>query len=431
MKRLLPAALGLSLLLTACPAPTPTKIEVATDQRVLQGKWTGDLVEPAGIRRVAGGGGKVFTLNNYDADSSIEALDTSTGKRLSRGTRAEGVDLAYRSDGKLLVVGGGLLTTHDPTTLAVLYSRPWTGTWLSEDGTVSTSVGPTDRMSTVNFQAIPTFPTTSYIQDHSSDDAWWLLGERAVRASDGLSSGGTSAHGNPCNRAIGFSPTSIESAGQAGSEYLLGWSDGVIEHRKASGELIRSFTASTGCAAVNDLYSDGQTINFVTQGREAGVINLSSGQVSRFTYTGGSQGNATLAGPEGISWYYGFGLEFQTWQGVSWQLALNKANITLDVQTSRTDNTAASVTGTGSVNGRAVQVTGTLRGSGGVVLSQLTSYPVPTLEFNLTLREGTTTVGSLNGRNDVYYLPSTAYQSQLYLNGSPTSTYYSGELRRP
>ncbi|MEF2278807.1 hypothetical protein V3W47_10900 [Deinococcus sp. YIM 134068] len=447
MRRLLPAFLGLSLLLTACPGTPPPTVSVSQDDRVLRGSWVGELVESVSVSDLAVGGGRVYLLDGSNWERRrLLVLDLASGARLASLPLSEAYALAYRGDGVLVVLGDGRLTLHDPVTLEVRETHTVAGNSLSLDGeiVIGWSSSPLRRSSTRTGEPLPTVPPATYLSDTSGDTNWWLIGGRAVRASDGQSAGGTSAHGNPCRVTQGLQPVSIESA--PSGRVLLGFSDGVVELREADGTLVRAFTVSGNCLPVQDLRRVGEGVAFLTNGGsaqdgEAGVLDLSTGTV-------GTRQNLPVADSYGsrltsdgvflnshrpdIARYE---IGFQPWVSPRWALALEGRRLTLDVETTRRDDHTADVTGTATVDGQSLRVAGTLTG-GGVLFAQW-SIAYPTLASDLTLVDGSEEVGTLSSSVTVFGDTGDAGASpqppayHVTLNLEEGQHDYTGELRRP
>ncbi|MBZ9752920.1 hypothetical protein K7W42_18950 [Deinococcus sp. HMF7604] len=429
MRRLLPALAGLTLLLTACPRPLTPEVPM-TDPKILSGRWAGEFVVPSQVSSVRAGAGVVYVLRA--SAGQVVALDARTGGVLARAARPQAQAIAYSPSGALYVLGGGKLTVHDPRTLVQTAARDVPGSHLSVDGEVASTDAFTAnaRVGTADGKPLPTSNERKILTDRSSDDVWWLSEGRALRAKDGLSSGGASGHGNPCALTSNLAPTSIESAAfgpQSGSAYLQGWSDGTIELRAANGAVQRTFKASATCSPVVDLYSDGRTVVYVTRAGEAGQINVQTGEASAAQALGSAM-NLTVT-PEGVSAGSDQQLySFRPWGSAAYDLpAEPSVPVTLNVTATRLNSETASLTGSASVGGRTLTVQGTLRGSR-VLLAQ--TSPVPSgLFFSVTLLDGAAETGSLTGTSFFYSSSQgPAYQSTLIMKGGAT---LQGELRRP
>lgn len=460
MKRLLPALLGLSLLLTACPGPSrPPVVSVERDPRVLQGRWAADLVERLEVRDVTAGAGRVYLVDwggairpgEVGRPDRLLALDARSGARLAAVDRPGAQVVALRADGVVAVLGGGRLTLHDPVTLERRAERPLPGDRLSADGEVAleSTPGGLRRFSTRTGEVLPTAaalaPASPFFL--SSDAAWGLVGGRAVRASDGQGVGGASAHGNPCQLTRDFGPVSVENAPAdvEGAGVLLGYSDGVVEWRRADGTLRGAFPLSDACQPVQKLRRVGDRVAFLSgpspyEVTGAGWLDLSTGEVPvRRPLTG--RGESWLT-PEGAAVRSQEGgsarapLLFQPWEGEHWTPPLAGRRLTLDVKTTRRTERAAAVTGRAELDGRLLEVSGELNANG-ALLAQWSPPPPPSLTFTLTLSDGGRAVGTLTGSGVVVgdtdeerTSPQTPrYGVGLTLPNDPQM--FGGELRRP
>lgn len=481
MKRLLPAFLGLSLLLAACDQDYKPVVIAADDPRLLQGRWSGELTENLDVVGVTSGGGRLFVL---DGPYRLLALDAQTGARLGQvpvpvdATQVlGGNDLAYRSDGRLLVLSREQLLTYDALTLTLLDSRRVPverqgarvriADQLSPDGEVLFSAGEPFRQLTRTGEMLPTasVPTGQTIRSRSGDDRWWLLEDTVMRSSDGLRLETAPQHPVSCPSApppalASDDATAVESAAPGGEQVLLGFGDGVVEVRDTRGEVLQSVHVSEDCLPVTSLrvQPDGRTVSFALgeRGEQVGTVDLEGGRVTHLQVpprpTGASEGFATYALPEGVLasqytqqatagpfWQYPWSLSLSPWSGSGWTVTSQRRRLDLDVQATRTSQSAADITGTAILDGRVLKVVGTLGTSDALLAPQGRPFD-PVIGLQLTLQDGAQTVGRLTGHQPVPDLlpsgepspfPRAAPQYDVYLQEGGATPAFAGQLRRP
>lgn len=478
MKRFLPALLGISLVLPACDQEYKPVVLEPDDSRLLSGRWAAELSETLEVFGVASGGGRLFILNG---PSRLLWLDAQTGARLGQVTvpvdytqGLGGNDLAYRSDGRLLVLSREQLLTYDPLTLTLLESRRVPverqngfriADQLSPDGEVLYSAAEPFRQSTLTGQMLPTvsLPAGQTVRSRSSDDRWWLLEDRVVRASDGLRLETAPQHSAPPCPAVPASPdgagpvTGIETGPPGEGEVLLGFGDGVVEVRNTRNQTVRSLRLTEDCLPVTSLrlHPDGQTVSFTLgRGEQLGTLDLASGQVTHRVLPDvpkhPDESLTVLPLPEGVFthratlvsaafWSSSWSLEFRPWTGGEWNVMPQRRTLALDVQMARTSDQSAEVTGTATLDGRSLGVAGTLGTLDAVLAPQGRPF-TPQIGLRLTLQEGTRATGWLNGQQAVPDLlpsgePSPSPRAEphydVWWSEADTQQSFVGELRRP
>lgn len=446
MKKLIPLCIGLCTVLTACPGPFPIFPEAEqvkpTDTRLLTGHWQGDLIESRRIGTVRAAMQRLFVLENQN---NIQVLDRHQGTPLGRLTLTEPVvDFAFRdSDQKLVVLTEKQLHIYDPETLQQVSTKPLAAASISEDGQTATWIdkeGKLARVNTVNDLPVltaPNVPLYLLSQQRSSDDTWALINQRAMRLSDGVTLGGTSQHGNPCQMTSGLAPTALETAffdkGQAEKQLLLGFADGFIEMRSASGDLVKSYRVSEKCASVVDIYSDGEYFVYLTNAGEAGIGSLATGNLG--TTIKGTNGNQVTpygviqvqTDPNTYPSETSSKLYFTDWADKTWNLPSEQVKVDIQSNGTRQSSSVMNLVGSVTVDGKEYKAVGQLLLGENKKLTAATS-PRPNwgeFLYNLKLTEGDKVVGNLSG-NFHTYSSNQAYNSRLEWNNKV----FSGEVRR-
>lgn len=468
MKRLLPALLGLSLLLTACPQPyTPVEVTM-DDPRVLQGRWEGEQAESVEISAVSTGGGRVYlgeglaTNTRFGPHPFLRVMEAGTGTQLARLPLPGAVALAYRSDGRLVVLKREGLDVYEAATLRLESSRSLTGDWqLSRDGRVVSSLpladGRLQRLSTLDGTSLPTVALgkDQALPLRSSDDRWWVTRDAVVRSADGFELDLTNSH--TVENCYGVSSplsgiTAVETLPPASGvteRLLLGYQDGFVEVRDLQGRLLNTFQTPGGqeCLWMNTLLplAGGQQVAYQRNwdAREMGLLDLQSGAVTplpQADLSGNSVGGAILT-RDGVlyrTWQSGrsvSGHHFVGWEGGSWALATQDRDLTLDVQATRTGDRTADLTGTARLDGRPLAVRGTLDSGMDAKLKPQIRPFLPELRASLILLDGERVVARVTASTN---LPkagsgegSQAPAYTVFLQEQDTGLIFEGQLRRP
>lgn len=487
MKKVLSFAALSLLALTACQPEYPTIPVPMSDPNVLSGTWTGNVTENHSPVVLGQDASHLFLRDG----GAVSVYDLKTGQ-LQRSVTVPTGHIRYRQDGVIVVLTGTNLLTYDAVTLQPLETRPLptsTGkNWqLSGDGSVlfnvNSNYAPQDRWLTTSLKALPTasVPDTDYYDSTlNTDQRWWLVYSktqtnrtyRVIRADTGVgftvaakarNCTGLSALTSPVYTGPDLTVTSIPTTNDpehsADQDLLvISFPDGTLEVRDAAGTVLRTVRVSAACSVVSLASTNRPGEVAFMVGLERGILNLNTGEVlQRFTateysyLTGAalSDGLFTVSRPERPTnmtysennfWeevnppIYGF----RPWQGSAWTIPNGVKALTLNVQTTRVDDTKATVTGTLNVDGRSLQVSGNL----GTMQSKLTSQGLPFmpgLYADLNVTDGTTTVGRLYLLNSFKVLNTKPVSADLtpapvYLaRWQPVNqgTTWAGLLRRP
>ncbi|WP_019586353.1 hypothetical protein [Deinococcus apachensis] len=354
------------------------------------------------------------------------------------------------------------LDIYDATSLRLESSRPLTGDWhLSPNGrvlyTLPAADGGSKRLSTVDGTALPTvvLEKNQILLRRSSDDHWWVTEEAIMQSRDGRKLEVQDLHLTP-NCPHTSSPlvgvTAVETLPAVSGEperLLLGYNDGFVEVRNAQGHLLNTFRApgELNCSSIQTLLPlpGGQRVAYqrAWASREIGLLNLKSGATELLpeaTLSGASV-NGSLLTEEGVlyrtwsSGKIGDGHHFVGWEAGSWRLAVQDCALTLDVRTNRTGEWTADVTGTARLNGRSLEVRGTLDSGFDAKLKPQGRMFLPELRANLTLLDGTQVVAKVlasasllePGSSEAPRAPTYA----VFLQEQATNSTFGGWLRRP
>lgn len=379
MKRSAPFLLGLSLLLTACPGPqTPPPVVKASEHpKVMNGTYSSALWE-SGVStemQVTSQAGRVYLLDR----GVLMALDARTGARQATVLRPLSEDVAML-DGQVIVLGGGVLTTHDPVTLAEVSRRALPGRYLSPDGQVAGEASwTTDGRRDVRTGNLLPDMGSQWVLARSSDDGWFILeggsqGMQVVRAA------GEPCLPGPCRVIPLTQPAySIESKTNPAEGYYLS-RNGVTAH-DAQGGPAQTLTDTAGGALLR--HGD----RLLVGGVKPGWIDLKTGTLTRLNvWTVGSALTPDAAGSSNG--------EFVAWTGEEWRVRQRPLEVTLNVNTTYSSPQEGTVTGTGTIDGRPLTVVGRLH-TYVALLAQASPPTPPTLFHELHFMDGTVEVATL------------------------------------
>lgn len=440
MRPLLPATIGLSLLLTACPQYKPVDVPVS-DPNVLSGAWTGTLKEQHFVSVVGENADRLFVREN----AGISAYNLLTGQlegALNLPSYPSYDGLKYRRDGTLLVLTDRQLLTYDAATLTQrsAWTLPSNASWqLSRDGTVLLDFKSSDysvnrRYFTPTGALLPTatVPTGEKLGDQSSDQQWWMLYTagtqastyRVVRAdtgegfpvpvkttSQGCSSLAPGLEAVPITASLEPSP--------AQQVLLISQPDGTVEVRDHTGAVLREvklLPAGSSCGWVHLSATGTPGLAVFQAGPDSGMLNVHTGEVlhrltSSRTDAATTDSTVLISGtfvsstpatppqptlPEARYWFElnTPSYTFQPWTGTAWSLPSATAALDLNVKTERADDWSANITGTVSLDGKVMNVAGKLQTAGTRLKAQTTPI-IPGFYADLTVTAGTQTAGHL------------------------------------
>ena len=383
MKRSAPFLLGLTLLLTACPGPQapPPVVKAGEHPKVMNGTYSSVLWESdvSTEMQVTSQAGRVYLLDR----GVLMALDARTGARQATVLRPQAEDVAVL-DGQVIALGGGVLTTHDPVTLAEVGRRALPGRYLSPDGqVVGEAAWTTDGRRDVRTGSLLPDMGSQWVLARSSDDGWFVL-EGGTQGMQVVRAAGEPCLPGPC-RAIPLARPAytIESrANPAEGYYLSG--NGVTAY-DAQGGSAQTLTDAAGSALLR--HGD----RLLVGGVKPGWIDLKTGALTRLNvWTVGSALTPDAAGSSNG--------EFVAWTGEEWRVRQRPLEVSLNVTTTYQNQQEGTVAGTGTIDGRPLTVVGRLR-TYGALIAQYSPVPPPTLVHELHFMDGTAEVATLVTEN--------------------------------